>query len=65
MLACLSGTAILIYIVHQYKLISTSTFMIACSLISLLVAFGFYGKMILANRVKVESKPEPLPLQDD
>ncbi len=65
MLACLSGTAILIYIVPQYKLISTSTFMIACSLISLLVAFGFYGKMILANRVKVESKPEPLPLQDD
>ncbi|OUU25742.1 MAG: hypothetical protein CBC13_01675 [Planctomycetia bacterium TMED53] len=65
MLACLSGTAILIFLVPKYQIMSTTAFLITCSLVSLLVAFGFYWKMILANRVKVEAKPEPLPLRDD
>ncbi|MAJ29396.1 hypothetical protein CBD41_08565 [bacterium TMED181] len=65
MLACLSGTAILVYTVPKYPVFSTSGFLITCALGSLLVAFWFYWKMIMSNKPTQLQKPEPLPLRED
>ena len=65
MLASLSGTAVLIYLVPKYELVSTSTFFIGCALMSLLVAFGFYWKMIMSTRTKRDERVEPPALRDD
>lgn len=65
MLASLSGTAVLVYLVPKHELVSTSTFFITCALMSLLVAFGFYWKMVMSNRSRAKERMDPPSLRDD
>ena len=65
MLASLSGSAVLVYLIPKYELVSTSTFFITVALLSVFVSFAFYWKMVMSNQSKPQEKVAPLSLRDD
>lgn len=65
MLASLSGSAVLVYLIPKYELVSTPTFFITVALLSVFVSFAFYWKMVMSNQSKPHEKVAPPSLRDD